>query len=337
MISIIVPVYNSASTLERCVLALQSQTYTDIQIILIDDGSTDKSKEICDVFAQTDSRIHVIHQENAGVSAARNAGLDHAIGEYIMFCDSDDYPETEWCEKLLRLAECNSRCLPISNYRREKSDASYINYADQCIRLDPKIRLSDMFVLYKLELIGIPWNKIYRRKIIEFNHIRFDERISLGEDLIFVIDYLSYISDGFVFTSEPLYHYKTGNTSSLSMKYYPDLMQTYEIIFGKLKDHLLSVPTAWEQYEKDYRHSYFWAMDRVLYNTFSPENSSGILKKIKYNSTVYKSTEFAISKSWINKKEINILQYYALKSNSFSVYWFCKILSEYISRIINRK
>lgn len=334
-ISIIVPVYNSETTLERCVVSLQHQTYTDIQIILVNDGSTDKSKAICDSFAQTDSRIYVIHQKNAGVSAARNAGLAHAAGEYIMFCDSDDWVEPDWCEKMLTVAEHSSTCLPVSNYWHEKDGVSSINYADRCAELKHMLCSSDMFALYKMDLLGIPWNKIYHRKAIEDNNLRFDESISLGEDLIFVIDYIKYISDGFIFISEPLYHYALGNMSSLTMRYNPDLRQTYQVIFNKLKEHLVSIPTAWERYEKDYWHSYFWAMEKVMYNSFSDENNVSILDKISYNSAVYRSKEFAIAKSCIDIKEVNIMQYCALRFGSFSLYWLCKILSEHISGIIH--
>ena len=101
MISVIVPVYNRKETLERCVQSLRGQTYPDLEIILVDDGSTDGSGALCNALAREDVRIRVIHKENGGVSSARNAGIEAAKGEYLMFTDSDDYAEAQMAEKLL--------------------------------------------------------------------------------------------------------------------------------------------------------------------------------------------------------------------------------------------
>ena len=101
MISVIVPVYNRKETLERCVQSLRGQTYPDLEIILVDDGSTDGSGALCNALAREDVRIRVIHKENGGVSSARNAGIEMAKGEYLMFTDSDDYAEAQMAEKLL--------------------------------------------------------------------------------------------------------------------------------------------------------------------------------------------------------------------------------------------
>ena len=105
LISIIVPVYNAEKTLTRCVEALLGQTYSNIEILLIDDGSKDRSLDICREFARKDPRLKVIYKKNGGVSSARNAGLDTATGTYVMFCDSDDWVESDWCETLLNAYE----------------------------------------------------------------------------------------------------------------------------------------------------------------------------------------------------------------------------------------
>lgn len=100
LFSIIVPVYNVASCLNRCITSLREQTYRDIEIILVDDGSTDSSSELCDEYAKADNRIRVIHKENGGLSDARNKGMELATGKYILFVDSDDYINQDACEKL---------------------------------------------------------------------------------------------------------------------------------------------------------------------------------------------------------------------------------------------
>ena len=102
LISVIVPIYNVEKYINRCIDSIIEQTYTNLEIILVDDGSTDNSGSICDEYAKKDNRIKVIHKENGGVSSARNVGLDTAIGQYITFVDSDDYIEKKYCEILLK-------------------------------------------------------------------------------------------------------------------------------------------------------------------------------------------------------------------------------------------
>ena len=104
LVSIIVPVYNVADYLERCVESLVLQTYTNLEIILVDDGSTDKSGEICEELARSDERIHVFHKKNGGLSDARNYGIEHCSGEFITFVDSDDRIDLKACENLLNTA-----------------------------------------------------------------------------------------------------------------------------------------------------------------------------------------------------------------------------------------
>ena len=103
-ISVMIPVYNSESFLRRCVDSATAQTFRDIEILLIDDGSTDSSGQLCDALARTDNRIRVIHRKNGGVADARNTGLDHARGEYLIFLDSDDYIDADMLETLYGLA-----------------------------------------------------------------------------------------------------------------------------------------------------------------------------------------------------------------------------------------
>ena len=117
-ISVIIPVYNAESTLRRCVDSVLAQTYTDFECLLIDDGSTDKSGEMCDEYAAKDSRVRVFHKENGGVSSARNVGLDNAKGEWITFLDSDDYIEEEFLGSIVNTgnAELIRDCREMLNF-----------------------------------------------------------------------------------------------------------------------------------------------------------------------------------------------------------------------------
>ena len=123
-ISIIVPVYKVEKYLRHCVDSILAQTFTDFELLLIDDGSPDNSGAICDEYAEKDNRVRVFHKENGGVSSARNLGLDNARGTYIMFCDSDDYVADNWAEKLYEFMNYNEANLSICGYNFVMTDAS---------------------------------------------------------------------------------------------------------------------------------------------------------------------------------------------------------------------
>ena len=337
MISIIVPVYNCIRSLPRCISSIQGQTLTDWELLLVDDGATDGGGSLCDQFASSDNRIRVLHKSNGGVSSARNMGLDHAKGEYVMFCDSDDWLEPEWCERLWLAAADNPGCLPVCNYYRSASDRETINREAQCQAIEERISKEDFFSLNQYELLGIPWNKIFRRTILEENHIRFRLDLSLGEDLIFNLDYLHCLMDGFVFVNRPLYHYTIGSMDSLSAKYYPDLAGIYQKIFLRIKDELCGIPGAYEKWELEYEHSYFFAFDRVFRNTWSKKNRVSWLRKRQLNARQFHSEEFQKCRKAISKHYINRLQFYSLQTNSFLIYWITVVITEALSRLRHHK
>ena len=171
LVSIIVPVYKVEKYLDRCVESLVNQTYKNIEIILVDDGSPDNCPEMCDAWAQKDSRIVVIHKENGGVSSARNKGLESARGEWIWFVDSDDYVELFALEKLVPMTD-NSDLIIFDTRIDElyvKDDRFFDNY----------------YFMYRFGF-G-PCNKLYKKSIITENNLKFDVEEAIGEDLLFNI------------------------------------------------------------------------------------------------------------------------------------------------------
>ena len=211
-ISIIVPVYNAASTLERCVRALMSQTYHNIEIILINDGSRDNSLELCQSFAEEDDRIRVIDKPNGGVSSARNAGLDAATGQFIMFCDSDDWAEPQWCEELLSHYE--EGCLIMCGHYLEGNQP----YLPHEIRAEagPERYAPDDFYRLKLKMFYAPWNKLYAAGVIASSELRFHESLTNGEDLLFNLQYLTCGIGEIVFLDKYVFHYEWPRETSLS-------------------------------------------------------------------------------------------------------------------------
>lgn len=185
-ISIIVPVYKVEKYLHRCADSILAQTFTDFELILVDDGSPDNCGAICDEYAAKDNRVRVIHKANGGVSSARNVGLDAAIGKYIMFCDSDDWTEPFWVEELYKTAEEHPDMCVVANMW------SVTGEEEICKPIGKTETSKTAKTYYEIWENGVsPYtpNKIYRRDIIESNRLRFDPAIKLSEDLAFNLEY----------------------------------------------------------------------------------------------------------------------------------------------------
>ncbi len=221
MVSIIVPVYNAEKYLHKCVDALTAQSFNDIEIILVNDGSRDSSGGLCDMYAEKDSRIKVIHKQNGGVSSARNAGIEAANGDYIMFCDSDDHADKDWVKGLLDCAKGHPSCMPLCDIANTSVHGNIIDYNKM-----PDSEYSDGEVyifepdmikeLIRYAVLYYPNNKIYIASIIKENGLKFDNSISLGEDGLFVFEYLCYVGGCTVYLHKPLYMYVDANEESLT-------------------------------------------------------------------------------------------------------------------------
>lgn len=206
LISVIVPVYNAQHFLKECVMSIINQTIDDLQIVLIDDGSTDKSSLICEQLAVKDKRIIVIHQKNLGVSAARNAGLQVATGKYIAFVDSDDILPEDSYENLL---ECiKDGYLVMGRIQLMSEDGKLLD--SSCFgknEISQEKFLKELFSEKELPYLGYPGDKLYFRCIIEKYHLRFDEKIKLNEDRLFVLSYLLHCK-GAIFNENIVYYYR---------------------------------------------------------------------------------------------------------------------------------
>lgn len=201
LISVIVPVYNVEKYLRQCIDSILAQTYKNFELILVDDGSKDKSGEICDEYAKKDPRIRVYHKKNGGASSARNYGLDNAKGEYISFCDSDDYVEPSWLSIFID---------GMSNADMVISSMSFIREDIGIERSIYKYNINDPALGWTLLELqgesGFPVNKCYRSVIIEKYKIRFNESYVLYEDEEFVSNYLSHAAS-VSFSKEATYNY----------------------------------------------------------------------------------------------------------------------------------
>lgn len=209
MVSVIVSVYNLKRYIERCVESLRKQTFSNLEILLVDDGSTDGSAEICDKYAKQDTRIKVIHQPNKGVSAARNCGLDNAKGDYVMFVDGDDYVEPEYVKRLYEEMITADTDMVLCNYYYRDDEGEVINRENYTYVAEMR-PFQNIQALYLFEdqqygtFFDVLWNRIFRKSL--FDGIRFPEGISLVED-ISVLSELYYRAKRVSVIGDKLYNY----------------------------------------------------------------------------------------------------------------------------------
>ncbi len=213
LVSIIIPVYNTEKYLSKCLESVINQTYKNLEIILINDGSTDKSKEICESFAKKDKRIQILNKENSGVSSARNHGMRLAKGQYIAFIDGDDYAEENYIEELLKnLKQTESDCV-LCGYNRV-----YDKKIEQ-ITKEKNIYLNKEEFLFSILNVqtgtGFTWAKLWKREAIK--DVQFDEEVKIGEDALFCMKACKNINKVYIL-NKALYNYRF-NASSAVRKY----------------------------------------------------------------------------------------------------------------------
>ena len=221
--SIIIPVYNAASTLKKCVESIVFGSFRDIKVILVEDHSSDDSWTLCQrLQSQYKNVVCVQNETNSGVSHTRNTGLAFAEGEFVLFTDSDDWVSGKYAEKLIRAAREYKDAMPICGLHFHEDVAGYkSDYIWQPdgerTYLIPRTQLFDLAERFLLQQI---WNKVFRRDVIETHHLRFDEKQSMGEDFQFVLDYLEAGGiENCLVLNETLYYYIRANSTSFFRKY----------------------------------------------------------------------------------------------------------------------
>ena len=214
VISVVVPVYNSAMYLDKCIQSILKQSYPNWELILVDDGSTDESGSICDKYAREYANIKCIHQENRGVSIARNAGIEASRGEFLSFVDSDDVVSAGYLEHLisiLKLHNCDWSLSAVGNYHEFSPQQSILLDFNQ-LSAEDFLKLNTAYVLFG------PVCKLYKTEIIRRNQILFSQGVHYGEDLLFNFSYMEHIHSA-VFWNVNDYSYKKVNDNSLSTRY----------------------------------------------------------------------------------------------------------------------
>lgn len=263
-ISVIIPVYNAEKYLKRCVDSVREQTYGNLEIILVDDGSPDECPQMCDTFATEDDRIKVIHKKNAGVAAARNTGLDAAVGEYLTFVDSDDYIDSNMYQSMIKIVEdynCDvvmCDCVKEFNdrkeiythdiregyYNRKQIESEYFPHLLMMPNVEYPPTISNCLCLFRNN----------KSKSEEFEKkLRYEEGIRFSEDLLFGAE-LIYQADSFYYMKEQCFYHYWINPKSATHTFAPDKWNDYRKLYKKI----------FEKFSKCPYYDFLYQIDLVL-------------------------------------------------------------------------
>lgn len=320
-VSITVPVFNVEKYLPECIESILKQSYNNLELLLINDGSTDTSGIICDKYAQSDKRVRVFHKKNEGVSKARNLGIESATGEWICFIDSDDWIPSDYLETILNdtyiadltfwgckihsLDKYQTEYKPIEQFTEEKENIenclAYLKENDQ-----------------HFEYLGFTWNKLFKTSIIKKYDIKFIEYLSLREDEVFTLSYARYISSIRI-KSSPLYNYRILNTG-LTHK-------------TKSKQEYLSLIKELNEVLKYYRNSQLFQIEKeaILNYYFSALLSDRFLSKSWFTllSTFINKGRLLQKKNYIHGKKMNLIFKYNFRpiqyTNAILMYFFTAV------------
>ena len=239
-VSVIVPIYNTEKYLPKCLDSILNQTHENLEIILVDDGSTDDSKKIADTYAKKDKRIKVIHQKNQGQSTARNTGLEKATGDFISFVDSDDQIKPPFIESLLNLYTSNTSLAVCGHqYHWVKKNQSKNLYTSP-LRPRHHHETNKTYILKLLAKDGRLYscnNKLFKSPVIKKHHLTFDKKLNFAEDTKFVLDYLKHAEGEITYTPSSLYIYNFGTDGS-TIKKSATIWQNWQTSYKNLKTWL---------------------------------------------------------------------------------------------------
>ncbi len=341
IISVIIPCYKVEKFLPKCLDSIVGQTYKNLQIIIVDDGSPDACGQIIDEYAAIDSRIEVIHKKNEGLCAARNDGLRLARGKWVAFVDSDDWCELNMYEEVMKIAKRDDSDIIIfdlfrnigTNQKRVKAfNQEFVTEDRNIIKQLQESALHISFAPYGGKWRqGFPWDKVFKRELIEENNLRYPIGIKADEDVIFCIQAFHF-SKKVSYASIPLYHYRLNN-NSIGYKFTPDRERIDKDVFAK-------------QFEigKEYGLSkeYFDAVNsRIIHMTirlgwrsyFNPQYPGTLYSKIKKMNKALHSEPIYSAFDKVEKKRLRLDERVALISrhhNVWVIYFISKFAFVYI-------
>lgn len=343
LVSIIVPVYNVSEFLPQCMDSLIRQSYHNIEIIAVNDGSTDNSLEILSRYAQKFPQIKIISQANAGLSAARNTGIDASKGEYLCFVDSDDWMDIDTCQKAIEAVQKNNVDIVCWNYVKEYRSKSI---PVRCIKTNELYNENNIKNLYRrivgpikeelafpqyLDSLSTAWGKLYKSQLIKENNIFFISTKEIGtEDLLFNVEVFKYIRRAYLMT-EHLNHYRKYNSTSLTATYKPNLATQWT----NLQNKILTII----EHDEEFKHAYFNRIALSIIGIGLNECAS----KDSLTSKKYKIYKYLTSKNPNKALKQLELTYFPIHwklffgSAKYHYIWILMFLLFTIYKITNRK
>lgn len=322
LISVVVPVYNARDTIERCVNSICNQSISDLQIILVNDGSTDDSGRFCDALAACDNRIKVLHKGNCGVSAARNSGIKLATGQYLLFVDSDDYLPVDFCRGLIEAKKKWGDDTFVWTALQVVSENNTI--AERKFYFDDEpfslLTRKDVLKLSMKYLLNSPVNKLYDMKIIRENNLHMDESIQIAEDLLFNLHYLDKAGDcDIVVLNDLTYYYVRNGQISLDYGYKNYFYEIHQMILQKLWDYSQKWKVPMEDHPL-YFYRYWDYMQSALANNNMKQTNSTWFRMMRENSRILRDKYY--QKSLVYKREtMGKGSYLVLKTKCFFLVW----------------
>lgn len=276
LISVIVPVYNMEQYLERCVNSIRQQTYEDLEIILVDDGSTDHSPQMCDAYAEQDARIKVVHKQNGGLSDARNAGLAVATGMYIGYVDSDDWIEPQMYEKLYYACVAHEAQIAICRYAKMYQDGTITGGTNEVVPLSRE-ELLQIYICDNSEytIYNSVWSKLFHRDLVD--GVLFPVGRN-SEDIMYTTKAFCKTSKA-VYVDECLYNYVLDRADSIMNVKAEERMFRDEIPFWK--EHIACIREQVSEEMGDLAAYHFYRRMLSYYLRFWNEKQYQIAKKIE--------------------------------------------------------
>lgn len=286
--SIIVPVFKAEKYIKRCVDSILAQDNQDWELILVDDGSPDRSGEMCDGYCDQDKCIRVFHKSNGGVSSARNLGLEKAVGDWVLFVDADDTMEHQALSTIAEVVERNSIDLVLYSINEVTCKKNIFRHQYPLTpnsiydRQDVEQQMLP-FACQSSSFVNSPCNKVYRRGIIEKNQIRFQMRV-MGEDWLFNVEYLQCINSA-IYIDISLYNYMRNGESATS-RYIPEQFQlwteNWDTKVGLIKKYHLDVDV--EQMMREMILKTFYFVRQVMRCEITPDKNPRLLHDILHSS-----------------------------------------------------
>ncbi|MDE5781784.1 MAG: glycosyltransferase [Lachnospiraceae bacterium] len=287
LITVIVAVYKTEPYIRRCLDSIVSQTYKNMEVLLIDDGSPDGAPAICDEYAEKYDYIQAVHKENGGVSSVRNLGIDMAKGKYLCFIDSDDYIGKDYLKHLHAAIAKYNADVSVCGHYKEKENGELTGMVDKkSAILDNEEAMCRMF--YNNNFGAYPWNKLFRKDIVDKYKIRYDLELRMSQDLVWVTTYMKYC-DKVAYVAEPLYYYAF-NEQSVCRKIKSSgnfdrknliTLKAHEMTRELIKDKSKKIKDAFRgRYVCTYMRLY---VNMFYSNTFDKELVKEVKKNIREN------------------------------------------------------